>query len=178
MINILCCACKSNHMIIWISWSNSFFFLAKIFLYIYHNNLIKPTLFRTNYSSKPNRIVVRLFPNRGQHPGFQTGFLYLWPVNDEFKGGVAFVRSISEREKSLEISEEICETEKLFDIGCKKLKMILALTSLTLLVAAAMTCGAPYQSWNSWQPGQTCKTVTDVKYRTEYQSECSTGAYK
>ena len=58
--------------------------------------------------------------------------------------------------------------------------MILATTPLTLLVLAAVTSGAPapWNNWNSYQPGQSCKTVTDVKYRTEYQNECSQGAYK
>jgi len=46
-----------------------------------------------------------------------------------------------------------------------------------LLAAAAVTSGAP---WESWGQGATtgCKTVTDVKYRTEYVNQCSQGAYK
>merc|ERR1712241_477083 len=67
----------------------------------------------------------------------------------------------------------------LLEVGQKQAttKMTLASTSLTLLAAVAVTSGAPWNNWNSYQPGQTCKTVTDVKYRTEYVNECSQGEY-
>ena len=60
--------------------------------------------------------------------------------------------------------------------------IILLVPSLTLLTAIVATNSAPWESWsssNNWNQGAspTCKTVTEVKYRSTYEEQCSTGAY-